>query len=69
MATFYLALTQFIAHSILLLYVYVRATPMNCNSGERKEEPPAGSPASSTYEKIKAHAKEFMEATPEEHKQ
>lgn len=41
---------------------------MSCEnkaSGKEAEE----SPPLSTFEKLKAHAKEFIEASPEEHKQ
>ena len=42
---------------------------MSCE-GERAGEarPEGGTLEKITFEKIKAHAKEFMEATPEEHK-
>ena len=50
-------------------YSITRGPIMSCE-GERAGEarPEGGTLEKITFEKIKAHAKEFMEATPEEHK-
>lgn len=50
------------ASGVLINYCYVT---MSC---EHKQHDPDEGPEHSTFEKIKAHAKEFIEATPEEHK-